>query len=51
MLSGPRFDLPRDIPVGCTVVAETADAVLLVPLVRERIDAAGERKLRKTRMA
>ena len=43
VLAGPGFDLPRDITVGSAVVAETADAVLLVPLVRERIDAAGER--------
>ena len=43
VLAGPGFDLPRDITMGSAVVAETADAVLLVPLVRERINASGER--------
>ena len=43
VLAGPRPDLPCDIAVGSPVVAEAADAVLLVPLVGQGIDAAGER--------
>jgi hypothetical protein len=28
---------PRDVTKGCTMIAETADTVALVPLVRNRI--------------